>query len=65
MADWQPVCDRCENFDSFEWQVPPRVSRLAAATYVPEEDGQDATTIDVDGKPVEDAVNSGADAGKD
>ena len=65
VADWQPVCDRCENFDSFEWQVPPRVSRLAAATYVPEEDGQDATTIDVDGKPVEDAVNSGADAGKD
>ncbi|NQV56493.1 MAG: tetratricopeptide repeat protein [Rhodospirillales bacterium] len=28
LAEWQPVCDRCDKFDSFNWQSPPRVMRL-------------------------------------
>jgi HemY protein len=29
MADWEPVCNHCESFDSLEWRTPPRVTRLA------------------------------------
>lgn len=58
VGEWEPVCQRCENFDSLEWQVPPRVSRLSASTYSPDEDEAEAPTIDGDGKPVESSSNS-------
>lgn len=28
LAKWQPVCERCEKFDSLAWQAPPRVSEM-------------------------------------
>lgn len=28
-ADWQPICSRCENFDTLQWGTPPRVTRMA------------------------------------
>lgn len=28
VAEWEPVCGRCENFDSFAWNTPPRVVRM-------------------------------------
>lgn len=27
-ADWQPVCGRCEKFDTLHWATPPRVTRM-------------------------------------
>ena len=29
VAEWEPVCARCETFDGFLWMPPPRVSHLA------------------------------------
>lgn len=28
VAEWEPVCGRCEEFDSLSWDTPPRVTRL-------------------------------------
>lgn len=28
VAEWEPVCGRCEEFDSLEWKTPPRVTRM-------------------------------------
>lgn len=28
VTEWEPVCGRCQRFDSFVWQAPPRVSHL-------------------------------------
>ena len=29
-AEWEPVCGRCEKFDSFLWMPPPRISHFSA-----------------------------------
>ena len=28
VAEWEPVCNRCEKFDTLEWKIPPRVTRI-------------------------------------
>ncbi|MDG2032598.1 MAG: heme biosynthesis HemY N-terminal domain-containing protein [Rhodospirillales bacterium] len=28
VAEWEPVCSRCEKFDTLEWKMPPRVTRI-------------------------------------
>ncbi len=28
MAEWEPVCGRCESFDTLAWETPPRVTKL-------------------------------------
>ncbi|MBT3553702.1 MAG: heme biosynthesis protein HemY [Rhodospirillaceae bacterium] len=28
VAEWEPVCGRCEAFDTFAWNTPPRVTRM-------------------------------------
>ena len=28
VAEWEPVCSRCEKFDTLEWKIPPRVTRI-------------------------------------
>ena len=28
VGDWEPVCERCEKFDSLQWKTPPRVTRM-------------------------------------
>jgi len=28
VADWGPLCDHCDTFDSLEWRTPPRVTRI-------------------------------------
>ncbi|MBO33424.1 MAG: heme biosynthesis protein HemY [Rhodospirillaceae bacterium] len=63
VAEWEPVCERCENFDSFEWQVPPRVSRLTATSYASESDDPEQTTIDPEGKPIKNKNQNESDAG--
>ena len=30
LAEWAPVCGRCEQFDSLEWTTPPRVTPFQA-----------------------------------
>ncbi len=30
VAEWEPVCSRCEKFDTLEWKIPPRVIRIDA-----------------------------------
>ena len=27
-AEWEPICTRCEKFDTLEWKIPPRVTRI-------------------------------------
>lgn len=58
MADWEPVCNHCESFDSLEWRTPPRVTRLAPIV-------EDAVeTIDIEHESEAEAnPSSGADAG--
>jgi HemY protein len=29
MADWEPICNHCERFDTLKWRTPPRVTRLS------------------------------------
>jgi HemY protein len=29
VAAWEPVCGRCQRFDSFTWKTPPRVTHMA------------------------------------
>ncbi len=31
VQDWEPVCGRCQHFDSFDWTPPPRVTRMNEA----------------------------------
>lgn len=31
VADWEPVCGRCETFDGFIWMPPPRVTHFTPA----------------------------------
>jgi len=31
VADWEPVCGRCETFDGFFWLAPPRVTHFTPA----------------------------------
>ena len=28
VAEWEPVCGRCEKFDTLGWRIPPRVTRI-------------------------------------
>ena len=28
VAEWEPICSRCEKFDTLEWKIPPRVTRI-------------------------------------
>ena len=41
VADWEPVCGRCQEFDSLEWKTPPRVVRMEEAE-MDERDNADA-----------------------
>ncbi|MDA0239729.1 MAG: tetratricopeptide repeat protein, partial [Proteobacteria bacterium] len=38
VADWEPVCGRCETFDSYSWKTPPRVIRMDRAEDEPTTD---------------------------
>ena len=29
LADWVPICERCENFDTLHWTAPPRVTQIS------------------------------------
>jgi HemY protein len=54
VADWEPVCGRCETFDGFFWMPPPRVTHFTPAdapTGGPEIDGgiDSATDVRPDG----------------
>jgi HemY protein len=31
VAEWEPVCGRCQRFDSFTWKTPPRVMHMDEA----------------------------------
>ena len=35
VAEWEPVCGRCENFDTMEWKTPPRITRLDEEIELP------------------------------
>jgi len=28
MAEWEPVCGRCDEFDTLAWETPPRITRM-------------------------------------
>jgi len=30
VADWEPVCGRCKQFDRLSWGTPPRVTQISA-----------------------------------
>ena len=50
MADWDPVCNHCESFDSLEWRTPPRVTRLAPVD-IKAETSKEVTAVETDLKP--------------
>jgi hypothetical protein len=49
MAEWEPVCNHCESFDTLEWRTPPRVTRLAPVD-LPDQaaDNKSGETIDME-----------------
>lgn len=54
VAEWEPVCGRCEAFDGFLWMPPPRVSHFSATdapVAVEEIDGTAEAPRDGDGPP--------------
>ena len=49
MAEWEPVCNHCETFDTLEWRTPPRVTRLAPVDLPAENTGEElGETIDME-----------------
>ena len=34
VAEWELVCERCEQFDTLEWKTPPRITRLHGPTVI-------------------------------
>jgi len=66
MAEWEPVCNHCETFDTLEWRTPPRVTRLAPVDLPAENaDSESGETIDMEPESGNDTgAGSGDEAAK-
>jgi len=54
LGEWEPVCPRCESFDTLEWETPPRVTKLDEEldAELSDEPGQEVVqTIDAEDIP--------------
>ena len=54
VTDWQPICGKCDDFNSFLWRTPPRVLSLPNTDQDPKmlnHEAEDAPLVDAQGAP--------------